>query len=318
MSAPVKVTVLAARGIDTATSMPYSGTVESGDGAEMSFTVGGTINHIYVSEGQKVRKGQLLASLDGSSIDNANKIAQATLAEARDAYARLKKLHDANALPDIKWVEVQSKLKQAENAAAIAEKEVGDTKIYSPIDGVVAEKKADVGQTAIPGVPVLNIVSVSDIKVSISVAEGEIGKMTPGVKATITAPAASDMTYEGTLTQQGVVANPLSRTYDVKFKISNPDTRLLPGMLCNVTVQSPVDTASVSKHDIILPPQAILLSADNRNFVWLARNREAEQRFVTVGDITSDGIVIADGIAPGDTVIVQGMQKVSNGTKIQY
>lgn len=309
---------MAAHGADKAASMPYSGTVESGDGADMSFTVGGTINHIYVSEGQKVRKGQLLASLDGSSIESADKIAQATLAEARDAYARLKKLHDANALPDIKWVEVQSKLKQAENAAAIAAKEVGDTKIYSPIDGVVAAKKADVGQTAIPGVPVLNIVSVSDIKVSISVAEGEIGKMTAGLKANITAPAVADKIYEGTLTQQGVVANPLSRTYDVKFKISNPDNKLLPGMLCNVAVESQVDTTSVSQRGILLPPQAILLSADNRNFVWLARNHEAEQRFVTAGDITPDGIVVVEGIEPGDTVIVQGMQKVSNGTKIQY
>lgn len=315
--APIKVEVRAATGGTESGSRQYSGTVESSEGADMSFTVAGTLKGIYVEPGQKVSKGQLLAEIDAASLQNANQVAEATLAQAQDAYARLKKLHDANALPDMQWVDVQSKLRQAENAAAIARRAVGDARIYSPVNGIVSEKLAEVGQTVAPAVPVVKIVSIGDVKVSISVPESEIGAMKPGTKAIITAEAADLSDIEGTLTEQGVVANPLSRTYDVKFKVGNASGALRPGMLCKVVVTSPA-TAEPTAEKIVLPAKAVLLSADNRHFVWLAKDGKAEQRFVETGTLLSDGVEITGGIAAGDSVIVAGMQKVCNGTKIQY
>lgn len=314
---PVKVDVIAATGGIPSGSRQYSGTVESGDGADMSFTIAGTLKGLYVEPGQKVKKGQLLAEVDAASLQNANQVAEATLAQAQDAYNRLKKLHDANALPDIQWVDVQSKLRQAQNAAEIARRAVGDARIYSPINGIVSEKLADVGQTVAPAVPVVRIVSIGDVKVSISVPEAEIGAMKPGIKATVTAEAVETGALEGVLTEQGIVANPLSRTYDVKFKVSNATGTLRPGMLCNVNVDLP-KSGEEEVSEIILPASSVLLSADNRHFVWLAKGGKAEQRFVKTGSLLSEGIEITDGIVAGDSVIVAGMQKVCNGTKIQY
>ena len=143
---PVRVSVVVPAGTQGAVGQrTYSGTVESDRNSAVSFSVPGTISHIYVEEGQRVDKGQLLARVKSESLANANNIAQATLEEARDAYNRLKKLHDADALPEIKWVEAQSKLKQASNAAAIAAREVSDAAIYAPGSGVVAQKLAEPG-----------------------------------------------------------------------------------------------------------------------------------------------------------------------------
>lgn len=314
---PVKVEVIAATGGAQTGGRQYSGTVESSDGADMSFTVAGTLKGIYVTPGQKVSKGQLLAEIDAASLENANQVAQATLAQAQDAYERLKKLHDANALPDMQWVDVQNKLKQAQNAAAIARRAVGDARIYSPIAGVVSEKLADAGQTVAPGIPVVKIVSIGDVKVSISVPEAEIAEMKPGTKATVTSQTLDGASLEGTLTEQGVEANPLSRTYDVKFRVSNAAGMLRPGMLCTVSVAAP-ESAAGAEARIILPASAVLLSADNRHFVWLAKDGEAQRRFVTPGALLPQGVEITAGIAPGDSVIIEGMQKVCTGTKIQY
>lgn len=313
---PVKVTVEAVDGAASALSRTYSGTIESGKGVDMSFAVAGTLKSVNVQVGQKVSKGQLLAEMDATNLIHAENIAQATLAEARDAYARLKKLHDANALPDIQWVEVQSQLKQAENAAAIAAKEVGNARIYSPINGVVSEKLADGGQAVAPTIPVVRIVGLGDVKASISVPEKEVGAMRTGRKATVSVDAAGGSTYEGVLTEQGVVANPLSHTFDVKFKVVNPSGDLLPGMLCNVRLDESEDSSMESP--IVIPLQAVLLSSDNRNFVWTASNHKAAQRFVTIGEMVPDGVVIGSGLTHGDTIITQGMQKVSNGTLIEY
>ena len=313
----VKVEVMAVKGTDAATSRTYSGTIESGDGSEVSFSVPGTIKHIYVTPGQKVTKGQLLADLDDASLVNSANIAEATLAEARDAYERLKKLHDANALPDIKWTEMKSKLTQAENAAQMARRAVNDARIYAPVSGTIAEKTADVGQTVVPAVPVMSIVGLGDVKVSISVPENEISGMKPGREASVAIDALGGETRTARLTEQGVVANPLSRAYDVKFRINNADGKLLPGMLCSVTLTPEAEAdGHAPKQSIILPPQAVLLSADNRNFVWLANGGKAQMRYVEQGGITADGIIVSSGINPGDSVIIAGMQKVSNGTDI--
>lgn len=312
---PVKVTVMAVTPSGSSDSRSYSGTIESGEGSEVSFSVAGTIKNIYVTPGQKIKKGQLLADLDAGSLTNAANIADATLEEARDAYARLEKLHEADALPDIQWVEMQTRLKQAENAAAVANRAVEDARIYSPVNGVVAEKYADVGQTVAPAIPVMKVVSLADVKVSISVPETEITAMTPGREASISVNALASAPRKGVLTEQGVVANPLSRAYDVKFRIDNVDGLLRPGMLCEVTLAGVSEADSASK-SIMLPPQAVLLSSDNRNFVWLADSGKARMRYVEQGGITSGGIIITSGINPGDSVITAGMQKVSNGTEI--
>lgn len=314
---PVKVDVIAAAGGNESGSRKYSGTVESSDGADMSFTVAGTLKGIYVEPGQKVSKGQLLAEIDAGTLRDAYQVAEATLSQAQDAYNRLKKLHDANALPDIQWVDVQSKLRQAESAAAIARRAIGDARIYAPVSGIVSEKLSEVGQTVAPGVPVVKIVSIGDVKVNISVPESEIGAMKRGIKANITANSVDAGVLEGTLTEQGVVANPLSRTYDVKFKVSNSSGILRPGMLCDVTVILPESSEDMNE-SIILPASSVLLSSDNRHFVWLAKKGKAEQRFVTVGTLLPQGVEITNGINRGDSVIIAGMQKVCTGTKIQY
>ena len=147
---PVKVTVTVVKDTDALQGTEYSGTVSSSATTTVSFAVAGTITQLTAEEGQKVAKGQLLGKVREGDYQNAYNIAKAELAEAQDGYNRLKKLHDANALPEVKWVEMQQKLKQAENAAEIAERALKDADLYSPVSGTVTRKMADVGQTVIP------------------------------------------------------------------------------------------------------------------------------------------------------------------------
>lgn len=311
---PIKVTVLPVGDSSVAAGRTYSGTVDTGDGGALSFSVAGTVKAVYFSAGQKVRKGQLLAELKDDNLVNANNISQAALAEAQDAYNRFKKLHDANALADMKWVEVQRTLEEAQNAAAVAQRAVSDARLTAPVSGTVSEKSLEVGQSVLPAVPVGRIVALGDVKVTIPVPESEVGAFKEGSKARIVIGALDSLEITGTLSEKEIEANPLTRAYTVKYTVDNTSGRLLPGMLCEV---SPEGLVAADARGIVLPSQAVLLSADNRNFVWLAKDGKAERRFVDAGDITADGIVITSGIAPGDSVIIAGMQKVSTGTAVE-
>lgn len=311
-SPPIKVTVLPVSTTSAASGRVYSGTVASDEGSELSFAMPGTVKEIYVKEGDKVTKGQLLAELKNGTLQNNYNIAQATLDDAQDAYNRFKQLHDANALADIRWVEVQNALKQAQNAAEMARRALDDAKIYAPVNGTISEKLIDVGQTVVPAVPAIRMITLGDVKVTIPVPESEIANLTIGEHADITVEALNDLQLSGKLSDKSIVANPLTRTYEAKFAVDNSAGKLLPGMICSVALQSD----STQRNVIVLPPQSVLLSADNRNFVWVAAQGEAHQRFVEAPDMTTEGIVISSGLSVGDTVIIAGMQKVSDGTPI--
>jgi len=132
----------------------------------------------------------------------------------------MKELHEKGSLAEMKWVEVQSKLQQAQSMEAVARKNLTDCQLYAPFSGVIAEKSLEVGQNVVPGVQVLKLVSDDRLKVRISVPETEIARVARGQKAVIEAPVLNGAKAEGVVTEKGVQANPLSRSYEVNVSIS--------------------------------------------------------------------------------------------------
>lgn len=313
LTPPVKVTVEKVSGTLQTSEREYSGTVSSAETTNVSFAVAGTITQLAVAEGAKVSKGQLLGKVRDGEYENAYNIALAQLEEAQDGYQRLKKLHDANALPEVKWVEMQQNLKQAENAAEMAQRTLKDATLYSPVSGTVTKKFADVGQTVVPVEPIYEIVSTNDLTIDVSVSENAIGNFSVGEKATVSFDRDDLKNIEGKITQKAVVADPISRSYTVKVAISSSNGKILPGMTGNVRFEA-LEPDSPEVREIVLPTQAVLLNEDNRLFVWTVKNGRAERRFVEADELVANGVIVKSGLHPGDSVIVAGMQKVGTGT----
>ena len=108
----------------------FSGTIEESSGTSLSFAVSGTIKRIYVSAGQTVGAGQLIAELDPTTLQHAYTIAKTSLEQIQDTYDRMKELHDAGSLPDMQWIQIESELKSAKASEAMAKKSLADTKDY--------------------------------------------------------------------------------------------------------------------------------------------------------------------------------------------
>lgn len=314
---PVKVTVMKVDPTDQQNKREFSGTVSASETTTVSFSVAGTITELYVKEGQKVAKGQLLGKIRNGEYLNAYNIAEAELAEAQDGYDRLKKLHDANALPEVKWVEIQQKLKQAQNAAEMAKRTLEDANLHSPATGTVTRKFADIGQTVMPVEPIYEIVATNDLTIDIPVSEKEIGSFEVGESALVNLNSIGITGLEGKVSEKSIVADPLTRSFQVKVKIPNSENKILPGMIGNVVFESQNLEDSVSP-SITLPAGSVLLNHDNRWFVWVVEDSVAQRRFVTAGEMTPDGISVTSGLKSGDNVIVAGMQKIGSGTHVVY
>lgn len=287
----------------------YSGTVEAQKGTVLSFPVAGTIKDMYVCLGMKVKQGDLIAALDSISLQSSYNAAVATLRQAEDAYRRMKTLHDNGSLPEIKWVEAESRLKQAQSMEAIARKELRNICLYAPFDGVIAEKEGEVGQNVIPGAKVARLVSAVGQRVRIAVPENEIAHVAIGQQAVIFV-SALGREYRGTVAEKGVVANALSRSYEVKLKVEDADGELLPGMITEVTLLNPQQEAYV------LPAQVVQLDHENQTFVWMVRNHCVEKQVIECKEFTAEGVVVSQGLKEGDVVVIEGQQKVCQGIEV--
>lgn len=292
----------------------YSGTVEEVSGASLSFTTGGTIMQLRVKVGDRVSKGQLIASVDPTQVKSSYEMAHSTKLQAEDAYKRMKQLHDKGSLPDIKWVEAQSQLQQAVAAENIARKSLGDCNLYAPFSGVVSEKYAEVGQVAAPGMPVVKLVTTTALNVKISVPESEMAGIHVRQRARIQVQALDGKQYDGYVVEKGVIADPMSRSYNVKIRVEGADNALLPGMVSQVSLGK-MDV--MANKDIVIPASLVQIADDNSRFVWIDEGGKAVRRSITLGEYRSNGVVVASGLKNGDKLIVEGQQKVCTGVKVK-
>ena len=225
---PVKVVEIT--GSSLVDGQNYVGTVEEMSASSLSFQVMGNVQEILVREGQKVHKGQLLALLNRATLQDTYDASRASLVQAQDAYDRMKTLYENKSLPEIKWVEVQSKLQQAQSMESIARKNLEDASLYAPFDGVIGKRNVEAGENVQPGKPVFTLLDVGTVNIKIAVPEKEI-PFIDHRKAAITVAALGGRLFEGMVTEKGITANPVSHTYEARIKLDNRDGALLPGMV---------------------------------------------------------------------------------------
>ena len=289
----------------------YPGYLEEGQSVEMAFKYGGTLQQLNVKEGGAVRKGQTLACVSSPQMESTQRSAQATFEQAQDAYDRLKKVHDKGSLPEIKWREMVADLEKAQSALDLANAMLADNIIKAPFDGTVASLNVEVGENIAPLRPVMRLINTKGMTVKISVPENEIVKVQLSDTAEIVIPALGDKRLKGKVVEKSMTASLLTHSYPVKVLIEQPDETLVPGMIGKVVLK-----ADVSK-GIIVPANAVLINRESK-FVWVVKNGRATRRQITLSGYSGNGVIVNDGLMAGDTVIVEGYQKVSEGMKVSY
>lgn len=306
---PVEVMVIGEEG--EAGAQNYVGTIEASSASVLSFPVAGNVTRIYVREGQKVSEGSLLAEINDATFKQAYSAAQATLRQAQDGYDRLKLLHDKGSISEVQWVEMETKLAQAVSSEAIAKRNLENCKLRAPYSGVVGKLSAEEGMNVLPGNAVLTLLQTYGMQVNIPIPENVISSVTVGQPVRISVSALDNRVYEGKIGSKGVVANALSHNYEVLVPLKNSDGALMPGMVCNAWLPSS-DTTQL----IVVPNRVVKIDHTGEHYVWLASGGKAVRRTVITGGLAQRGIIIAEGLNPGDSVIVNGEQKVSTGSSV--
>ena len=316
MKAPTRVQTEVVNPVVGNRSQTYVGIVEEREATAVSFTGMGVVRRVQVSEGQAVSRGQLIAEMDDTQARNLLSSAEAQMTQANDALERYKMLHDNGSLPEVQWVEIQSKVAQAKSQLEVAKKNLADCRIVAPVSGIIGRKMIGAGETALPSQAVVSILDISSVKVKVSVPEAEVGSISANTSSIIKVEAIN-RSYEGGHIEKGVTADAMTHTYDVRINVRNAERKLLPGMVASVqfaaVVQQPTERAAV------LPVTAVQKKADGSLFVWtVAKDSTAHRTAVTIGSTQGNRIAITNGIEEGQRIVTEGYQKLSEGTKVIF
>ncbi|NIJ46397.1 RND family efflux transporter MFP subunit [Wenyingzhuangia heitensis] len=290
--------------------LTYSGTIEADNIVSLGFSVGGRVNHLAVQEGQRVEKGQLLASIEDISYQNEFIIAEASAEQDTDNFNRLNGLYKKGSLPERDFIAAKVAIAKAKANKSMAAKNLADTKLYAPFTGIITAKTTEIGATATPGVPAFTIMKTDKMYAKASITESEISKLTLGKEATVTV-ASLNQTFKGTIDILNPSADELTRTFTVKVGLDNSDHKLLPGMISSILINTgnPVNVISI-------PSVSVVRDANDLLYVFVAENGKAIKKRITVSGFKGNNIIVTSGIKVGDKVLVEGQKNVKEGQAI--
>lgn len=303
----------------------YVGVVEEAEATAVSFTSMGTVKRVYVSEGQRVGRGQLIAEIDDTQARNVVASSQAAVTQAEDALQRYSLLHERGSMTESQWVEVQSKVTQARSQLALAKKNLADCRLTAPVGGIIGRKNVNAGETAMPSQAVVTILDVGSVKIKFSVPEAEMQSINAHTPSIVTVDAIG-RSFAGGRMEKGVQADALTHTYDVRVRINNSGRALLPGMVASVAIgqDSSAPAASAAGQGsaqgaVTVPLRAVQRRPDGSLFVWsVDKNSRAHRTAVEIGSSIGNGVEILSGLSAGDRFVVEGYQKISEGSKVVY
>lgn len=307
---PVNVGVLTVAPMSAQYYKIYVGEIDASGSTVISTNHSGILESINVTQGTRVKKGDVLAEVESKHVQTTYDISHATLRQAEDGYERIKKVHQSGTVADVKLVEIETQLAKAKAAALSSEISLEECKIKAPFNGTVSNVLVEQGVHINPGSPILTLVDLSTVEIAIPVPEGEIGRIKIGQKALIDVPALNLKDIEAKVILKGVTASSPSHTYKCTLVPEKKQTDLYPGMVCKVRLSEVSDSLRIR-----IPASAVEMDS-NGKFVWTVQDGIVGRTYVTVGGYQEQGVIISAGLEPGEQVIVKGAAKVSTGMKV--
>jgi RND family efflux transporter MFP subunit len=307
--------------VETLENEPFSetirltGTVQANRDVIVSAEEAGVVREIVVDKGWWVEAGQALFKLDDELLSAQVAQARALADMARETWDRRKRLWEEDRVgSELVYLEAKYASEQASANLDLLEERLERTTIRAPIPGILDSREVEVGTMVGAGTPVARVVSTNPVKINAGVPERYALDVRPGAQATVSFDVLPGETFQGTISYVGSVVNPRNRTFPLEFKLRNPGGLIKPEMVADVSVMRR------ELDDVVVIPQEALVRVEDGYVVFLLQDSEGESvamaRPVELGPAQDNRVVILEGLAPGDLLIVVGQQSVASGDRV--
>lgn len=290
------------------------GEVEATNYANISPEMNGRIEKIYVSEGQRVNKGQLLLSLNTDAIENQIKGTKSSLELAKTTFEKQNNLWEQGIGSEIDFLRAKNNKESLEAQLESLEAQKRMSQIKAPFNGIVDKIYPKEGEIASPALPVIEFVNLSKLTITADVSEAFVGKIHKGQVVELSFSSLPELNIKTPIKRVSKVINSSSRTFEIEMEIDNIQEKIKPNLVSSIRIRD-----FSSDKAFVLPSLAIRKDISGK-YVYIIKKDGSknivDKKYITTDLSYEEKTMIEDGLKKGDQVIVKGFHLVSAGVSV--
>jgi len=303
-------------------TLEFNGDIHAEQEVKVFSKIPDRIEMFYADEGDNVKKGDLIAEIVATTIEQAVLQAEAQKNNLEAEYSRAKRLYTENAMSQQQFDLIETQVTQARAAYKSAKSQLDDAHVLAPISGIIGKRYYDPGDMANPAQPVVSIVQMNQVKITIEVPEKELGLLAEGQDADIQVVSFTEQIFHGKVNKISPVLDPMTRMATVEIQVDNPEHLLKPGMYANISI-----TVGTIQDVLIVPRHAVLESTSLKKldgmdkvirnyFIYVVNDSLAEQRALGVSYVNHRYVAVQSGIEEGEQMVVNGQNNLRDGLPV--
>jgi membrane fusion protein (multidrug efflux system) len=314
MAQPLEVIVAPVTESEISEPIEALGTLRANETAVLTSTLTDTISEVRFEDGQRVEAGDVLVALTNREQLAELEAAEAELREAERQFQRVQDLTDRGQESRSLLDQRQREVETARARLQAVDARLSDRLIKAPFDGVVGLRNVSVGSLLSPGTPITTLIDDSVMKLDFPVPELYLAQVGPGLTVRARSRAYPDIEFSGDVTSLSNQVDPVTRAFQVRAEIANPERRLRPGMLMTVRLESAPRTS-------LMIPEEGLSSVGRRHFVMRVVNTgnelSVQRQEVEIGLRQPGEVEIVSGLDADDQIVIHGGFRLADGDSIK-
>lgn len=291
-----------------------SATVEAVNAAMLSPEMNGKILKIHVKEGQKVRRGQLLLTLDADILKKGLAEMDKGLELTKTLFDKQKDLYDQGVGSEMQFLEIKNRYESMQKSRETLSSQINMAKIIAPFGGYIETIFQKVGELATPGRQVVQLINLENLYINTELSESYLSAVQTGDTTWITFPNIPEMEKTATITQTGKMINLNSRTFSIRVDMKNEGELLKPNMLALLKIRDYLNP------EALVVPTILIRQDPKGSFIYLVRQHDGDsfavKTYVTTGRSDGTRSMITSGLEAGDLIITNGYNLVKDGNKV--
>jgi len=293
------------------------GVVKTDNMAMLNAESQGKIESIKINEGDKVKKGQTLAIINGDMIRRSIAELENRLELAQTVFERQEKLWKQNIGSEIQFLQAKNDRDAMQKSLQTTQEQLSKTIIKAPFSGVIDEVFPKEGEYTAPGAPFLRLINLEQVYIKAEVSESYISSIGFGDSVDVILPNTDKAVIRTSITRVGDFINPDNRTFKIRLDIPNKDGMLKPNMLAEINIRDYNNDST-----LVLPENLILQGAGNKFYVFEAEIQsngiaKVSKRELSAGLTYNNQVEIISGLKPGAKIVEKGARSIQEGELVE-
>ncbi|MGY8886727.1 MAG: efflux RND transporter periplasmic adaptor subunit [Flavobacteriales bacterium] len=297
--------------------LELQGRVETKQNIVLMPEIGGILTHVYVKNGEKVTKGQLLARIDDGGMGQQLAQMQIQSELAKTTFERQERLWKQKIGSEIQYLQAKSNFEGQQRAVNQMEIQVAKTGVRAPFSGTIDNVITEQGSVVSPGqTPLLRIVNLRNMYIKTDVPETYISSVTKGQQVYVSFPVLGK-SLDAQIRQAGNFINPNNRTFKIEIDVPNTDNLIKPNLTARLRIND-----YTNENALLIPQNIISENAQGEQYIYVLKNidnnkAQAQKVIIKTGETQGDVIEVLEGLNDGDQIINEGARSVEDGQSVR-